>query len=171
MITYPTIKFECQVSGKELIAEVDGRKIRPGYYNFNTRFSDGFEDTFIHEEGSGIWRAVGDKEPDYLERIKDDLSALLSYQVGRHYLSFRHKIEDDIVNIWVFETQREDGYMMYSKGGYKVYTVYYKGDYRFEVKKIGTAWHAKTVRHVNPEVIDETLVTTIGQMIDARIKE
>lgn len=170
MVTYPPIKFECQGSGKELVAEVIAQEIDPGHFDFNTRFSDGFEDTFIHER-SGNWKAVRDKNGGYLERIKDDLSALLCYQVDRHYLSFPHKMGDEMINIWVFETQREDGYMVYSKGGSKCYTIYYKGDYRFEMRKIAGAWYAKTVRYANPEVIDETLVAIIGQMIDARIKE
>jgi hypothetical protein len=171
MITYPPIKFECSIRGKELIAEVVAKEIDAGHFNFNTRFSDGFEDTFIHDDEVGIWKAVRDKEADYLERVKDDLSALLSYQVDRHYLTFRYKIGDELVNIWVFETQREDGYMVYSSSGCKTYVVYYKGDYRFEIKKTGCAWYAKTVRQVNPEIIDENLVATIGKMIDTRIKE
>lgn len=171
MIVYPTIKFECEVSGKELIAEVETLETYPGHFNFNTRFSDGFADTFIHNENSGDWKAVRDKEAVYLANVKNDLSALVSYQVGRHYLSFRHKIENELVNIWVFETQREDGFMVYSKGGCKSYTVYYNGDYRFEIKKICGAWQAKTVRQVNPEIIDEKLVAKIGQVIDSNIKE
>lgn len=171
MITYPTIKFECKVSGKELIAEVVTEEINPGKFNFNTRFSDGFEDIFSHDEESGTWKSQKDTKPSYLKRIQDDLSALRCYQVGRHYLSFPHTIDNQVINVWMFETQREDGYMVYSKGGCKCYAVYYNGDYRFEMKKVGGAWYAKTVRHINPETIDETLVGTIGKMIDAQIKE
>lgn len=163
MITYPPIKFECQVSGKELIAEVVAEEINPGQFNFNTRFSDGFEDIFSHDEKSGIWNAIRDKKSSYLKKIRDDLSALLSYQIDKYYLTFKHKIWQQLVNIWVFETQREDGYI--------VYTVYYHGDYRFEMKKIVDTWYAKTVRNINPEIIDERLVTKIGEMINTEIRE
>ena len=163
MITYPPIKFECQVSGKELIAEVVAEEVNPGQFNFNTRFSDGFEDIFSHDEGSGIWKAIRDKKAAYLKKIKDDLSALVAYQIDMQYFSFRHKIGQQVKNVWVFETQRE--------GGNKVYTIYYHGDYRFEIKKIRGSWHAKTVRQINPEIIDERLVAKIGEMIDAKIKE
>jgi hypothetical protein len=171
MITYPPIKFECKVSGRELIAEVITEEVNPGQFNFNTTFSDGFSDIFSHDERSGIWTANKDAEEAYLNMIQDDLSALQCYQVGRHYLSFRHPLEKEPVNIWVFETQREDLYMMYSKGGCKRYTVYYNGDYRFEMKKVAGAWRAKTVRHHNPVVIDENLVAKIGQIIDEKIKD
>lgn len=162
MVTYPRIKFECQVDGKELIAEVVAQETDPGHFNFNTRFSDGFEDTFIHEESSGLWKAIRNKKAAYLEEIKDDLSALVSYQIDRHYLSFRHSIGSDIVNIWVFETEWEDKR--------RIYTVYYKGDYQFEMKKIYGGWFARSVRQEKNKIIDETLVAKIGEMIDARMR-
>ncbi len=162
MVTYPRIKFECQVNGKELIAEVVAQETNPGHYNFNTKFSDGFEDTFIHEERSGLWKAIRDKKAAYLEKIKDDLSALVAYQIDRHYLSFRHNLGSQLMNIWVFETQWEDRSMLY--------TVYYKGDYQFEMKKIDGGWQARTVRQANNCSIDEQLVAKIGKMIDTRIR-
>jgi hypothetical protein len=171
MITYPPIRFRCKVSGRELTAEVVTEAVRPGQYNFNTRFSDGFCDTFFHDERSNTWAAGKDERSAYLEKIQDDLSVLRKYQVGRHYLSFRHKVNGRTINIWVFETQRVDGYMMYSMGGCKCYSVFYNGDYRFEIQKINGAWQGKTVRHANPETIDQVLVAKIGTMIDARIHE
>lgn len=171
MIVYPPIKFECKISGRNMVAEVVAEEVNPGQYNFNTRFSDGFADTFSHDEGSGTWKANKDKRYAYLNKIQDDLAALRCYQVGRHYLSFRHVVANQLINIWVFETQREDGYMVYSKGGCKQYAVYYNGDYRFEIKKNCGAWEAKTVRHLNPEVIDDKLVAKIGWMIDEKIRE
>lgn len=171
MITYPPIKFECKVSGKKLTAEVVAEEVNPGQFNFNTRFSDGFEDIFSHDERSGTWKAHKDTRSAYLKKIQDDLCALRCYQVGRHYLNFRHAWGNQVINVWVFETQRLDGYMVYSKGGRKRYTVYYNGDYRFEMEKVCGAWYAKTVRQTNPEIIDEKLVATIGKMIEARIKE
>lgn len=162
MVTYPPIKFECQVKGKELIAEVVANETDPGHFKFDTRFSDGFEDTFTLHEPTGLWKAIRDKEAAYLKKIKDDLSALVSYQIDRHYLSFRHVIAGKLTNIWVFETEWEDGSL--------IYTVYYRGDYRFEMKKVWGAWTAKTVRQQNPEQIDDQLVETIGKMIDDRIR-
>ena len=171
MITYPPIKFECKVSGRELIAEVIAEEVKPGQFNFNTTFSDGFSDIFSHDDDSGIWKANKDKKEAYLKKIQDDLCALQCYQIGRHYLSFRHPVDNETINIWVFETQREDLYMMYSKGGCKRYAVYYNGDYRFEMKKVAGAWTAKTVRHHNPEIIDKDLVARIGHLIDKKIKD
>ena len=162
MVTYPRIKFECQVNGKELIAEVVAQETHPGHFNFNTRFSDGFEDTFVHEEKSGLWKAIRDKKAAYLKKIKDDLSALVAYQIDRHYLSFRHLFDTQLVNIWVFETQWENGGV--------IYTVYFKGDYQFEMKKRHGGWYARTVRQQKNQPIDEKLVNNIGQMIDAKIR-
>jgi len=162
MITYPSIKFECQVNGKELIAEVVAQETHPGHFNFNTRFSDGFEDTFIHQQKKGLWKAIKDKKAAYLEKIKDDLSALVAYQIDRHYLSFRHVINSEVVNVWVFETLWETGCV--------IYTVYFKGDYQFEMKKKQGGWSAKTVRQLKNHSIDEELVAKIGQVIDAKIR-
>ncbi len=162
MVTYPAIKFECRVEGKNLIAEVVAEETDPGHFNFNTKFSDGFEDTFILHEPSGMWKAMRDKKAAYLKKIKDDLSALVSYQIDRHYVSFRYKIGNKLVNVWVFETEWEDGSL--------IYTVYYLGDYRFEMKKVWGAWEAKTVRQANPENIDENLVAKIGETIDDCIR-
>jgi hypothetical protein len=162
MVTYPRIKFECEVNGRELIAEVVTRETSPGQFNFAAKFSDGFEDTFIHEERSGLWKAIRDKKSAYLEKIKDDLSALVAYQIDRHYLSFRHCIGKEIVNIWVFETEWENRSA--------IYTVYYKGEYQFEMKKIYGAWYAWSVRPEKNKNIDDALVAKIGVMIETKIR-
>jgi len=162
MVTYPRIKFECEVNGRDLIAEVVAQETNPGHFNFNTRFSDGFEDTFIHEERSGLWKAIRDKKAAYLGKIKDDLSALVAYQIDRHYLSFRQLIGEEIVNIWVFETEWEDRSA--------IYTVYYKGDYQFEMKKIYGGWYAWSVRPEKNKIINDVLVTRVGKMIDTKIR-
>lgn len=162
MVIYPKIRFECEVAGQDLIAEVVARETNPGHFNFNTKFSDGFEDIFIHEEQSGLWKATKDKKADYLEKIKDDLSALVAYQIDRHYLTFRQLIGTEITNVWVFETEWEDGSV--------IYTVYYKGDYQFELKKIYGGWYPRSVRAGKNEMIDKALVEKIGKMIDARIR-
>lgn len=162
MVTYPRIKFECEVDGKELIAEVVAQETNPGHYNFNTRFSDGFEDVFTHEERSGVWKANRDKEQAYLEQVRDDLSALVCYQIDRHYLSFRHELGNEIVNVWIFETEWEDGSM--------IYTVYYKGDYQFEMKKVFGGWYARSVRQHKRKVINDELVGKVGSMIDSKMR-
>lgn len=162
MVTYPKIKFECEVNGRELIAEVLTQETNPGHFNFTTKFSDGFEDTFIHEERSGLWRAIRDKKSGYLEKIKDDLSALVSYQIDRHYLSFRHLVGKEIVNVWVFETEWENRIA--------IYTVYYKGEYQFEMKKVYGGWYAWSVRPEKNKLIDNALVARIGTAIDAKIR-
>lgn len=160
MITYPTIRFECQVSGKKLIAEVVTQVNNLTQFDFMARFSDGFEDIFQHDPTRGIWKALRDKKSAYLRKIKDDLAALRFYQPNRHYLNFRHQVGQEPVNIWVFETLPEDGF--------KVYSVYYKGDYRFDMKKIFGVWYARSVRQ-DARPIDGILVDKIGEMIDQKM--
>jgi hypothetical protein len=162
MITYPPIKFECQVNGKQLLAEVETKAHEGGKFEFSTKFSDGFSDTVFHDEKSGTWKTGRDKKATYFKKIKDDLSALVSYPAFKHYLSFRHKVGNQLVNIWVFETEMENRNV--------VYTIYYHGNYQFEMKKIRGGWHAKTVKQNQPELIDGELVDKIGKMIDERIK-
>lgn len=162
MITYPPIKFECQVNGKKLLAEVETKALEWGKFEFVTKFSDGFCDTFFHDEESGTWEPERDKRATYLKKIKDDLSALVFYPAFKHYLNFRHKIGNQLVNIWVFEAEMERSNV--------VYTVYYNGSYRFEMKKVRGAWHAKTVKQDQPEIIDGELVDKIGKMIDEKIR-
>jgi hypothetical protein len=52
MITYPPIKFECRVNGKELLAEVETTAHDGGKFEFCTKFSDGYSDTVFHDEKS-----------------------------------------------------------------------------------------------------------------------
>ncbi len=87
MITYPAIKFECQLSGKKLVAEVTTQVTGADHFDFRTRFSDGFEDIFSHERNHGAWKAAKDQKLRYLQLVKDDLAALQSYQPSRHYLN------------------------------------------------------------------------------------
>ena len=126
MITYPPIKFECRVNGKELLAEVETKALDGGKFEFATKFSDGYSDTVFHDEKSGVWKMGRAKTSTYFKKIKDDLSALLFYPAFKHYLNFRHKLANQIVNIWVFETETENRNV--------VYTIYYHGNYRFEMK-------------------------------------
>ena len=163
MITYPPIKFECRVNGKELLAEVETKALDGGKFEFCTKFSDGYSDTVFHDEKSGVWKTGHVKTAAYFKKIKDDLSALLFYPAFKHYLNFRHKIGNQVVNIWVFETETENRTV--------VYTIYYHGNYRFEMKKIRGGWYAKTVKQDRPESIDEELIEKIGKMIDDRIKK
>ena len=51
-----------------------------------------------------------------------------------------------------------------------MFTIYYQGNYRFEMKKVRGVWHAKTVKQNQPEIIDQELVKKIGKMIDDRIR-
>jgi len=162
MITYPPIKFECQVKGKALLAEVETKALDEGKFEFTTRFSDGFSDTVFHDEKSGTWKTGRDKAATYFKKIKDDLSALVFYPAFKHYLSFRHKVGNQLVNIWVFETETENRNV--------IYTIYYHGNYRFEMKKVRGAWYAKTVKQNQPEIIDQELVDKIGKMIDSRMR-
>lgn len=163
MITYPPIKFECRVKGKELLAEVETKAYDGGKFEFATRFSDGYSDTVFHDETSGTWKTGNAKSETYFKKIKDDLSALLFYPAFKHYMSFRHKVGNQLTNIWVFETETDDRNI--------VYTIYFHGNYRFEMKKVRGAWFAKTVKQGQPEIIDQNLVNKIGKMIDDKIKK
>ena len=161
MITYPPIKFECQLSGKKLIAEVTTQVTGADRFDFRTRFSDGFEDIFSHEGNRGAWKAANDRKLRYLQLVKDDLAALQSYQPSRHYLSFRYTLGQQVVNIWVFETLPEEGR--------PVYSIYYKGEYQFDLTKVRGSWSGKSVRQKSPP-IDTSLVSAIGQMIDEKMR-
>lgn len=160
MITYPSIKFECQISGKKLVAEVVTQVKDLTRFDFSTRFSDGFEDTFQHDRVLGIWKAIRDRKSAYLKKIKDDLAALQYYQPHRHYLNFQHKLGQERINIWVFETLPEEGF--------PVYSVYYKGDYRFDIRKMFGAWYGKSVRQ-DAAPVDSGLVQKIGEMLDRKL--
>ena len=162
MINYPPIKFECQVRGKKLVAEVNAQVAGTDRFLFRTRFSDGFEDTFSHDTHGDQWGALNDAKQEYLKRVKDDLAALQNYQPFRHYLYFRDKQGHQSLNIWVFETMPENGV--------DVYSVYYMGQYQFDMKKLRGAWLAKSVRN-NAAPIDTSTIEQIGQMIDARIND
>jgi len=68
MITYPSIRFECQVSGKKLIAEVVTQVKNLTQFDFVARFSDGFEDIIQHDPTRGIGKHCAIKSHPISER-------------------------------------------------------------------------------------------------------
>ena len=145
-----------------MIAEVITEVFELGRFNFTTRFSDGFEDTYSLDKALGKWNALRDKKSAYLKKIKDDLRALLYYQPNRHYLNFQYPMGQELVNIWIFETFPEDGC--------RVYSIYFKGDYRFDMKKMFGAWYARSVRN-DAAPIDNKLVDRIGEMVEKEMSK
>ena len=88
--------MNASVNGKELLAEVETKAFEGGKFEFSTKFSDGYSDTVFHDENSGTWKTGREKKVTYFKKIKDDLSALVFYPAFKHYLNFRHKVENSV---------------------------------------------------------------------------
>ena len=153
----PPVQFLCTVSGEAITASFIGRIDHPLYHCFRIQFSNGYEDDFTLLENGFV---LGDKEKSsaaYAFAIKDDLNVLVWFSADKEIYTMRWKIKNIECNVWVMETLRNEDI---------VYTVHYNSDYRFQLKKEGTAWLAGTARQIDPEIINDKLAAEIGRMID-----
>ncbi|GEO08742.1 hypothetical protein [Segetibacter aerophilus] len=152
------VAFNCVVNGKPLIAEVIADIENPLEFTVAMRFNDGveFEATALE---SGKWWISDVRKLDYIKAVQDDLSNFLSvkhYQWDMFEISYKHAP----LLVWVAKIETdEDG----------PFSIYYKGDYRFHTRKSKQGWEAKSVRVMNPEIIDERLVSFIGARLEKAV--
>lgn len=153
----PPVSFACAVNRKKLQANITGTIHHPLYYSFLVKFSDGYEDDFTILEDGFI---VGEKKESdpYAIAIKEDLHGFAGYVIGNEIYVMRWIVDGNYKNIWVKESIEEDGE--------RIFKVYFKGDYKFEMKREKDKWYSRTSRKINPEAINQKLATAIGDMID-----
>ncbi|WP_276501831.1 hypothetical protein [Terrimonas pollutisoli] len=162
MITYPVISFQTDIDDKSMGVDVLTQVLDRGQFRFYVKFGNGQEDIYVHDAIHNSWFSEHneDCEQACFKAVKDDLVTLEYYPVFKKYLVHRKNINGEPVNIWVFESQREKDVI--------IYTVYFKGDYQFDLKKHRGAWHGESVKK-GKAVVDPHLVKEIGKLIDNSI--
>lgn len=139
----PVIEFDCVVDGKKLSAKITHHEDNGLQFIYHISFSDGYSASFVAPIQGGKWQDESLASP-YAKAIADDLNAFCGFFPTKPPICIRLKSEKEAFNVWVvphvFKAQQ--------------YSVFYKGDYRFDVRKL-SIWEANTVRtygDVNREI-------------------
>lgn len=163
MITYPLISFQTNVDDKPVRVNVLTQVLDRGQFRFYVKCSNEHEDIYVHDAIQNTWFSENSndcKQQACFKAIEDDLVTLEFYPAFKHYMVHHQNIDGIMGNIWVFESQREKGVIVYS--------VYFRGSYQFDLKKCRGAWQAESVK-TNKANIDPHLVKEIGKLIDNSI--
>lgn len=150
----PAISFECQVHGKRLLANITHQEDNGLQFIYHISFSDGHAATFVAPIEGGKWYDEKLASP-YAQAIKDDLNAFCGFLPAKPPVCIRLKSNREAFNVWIVPQVKP-----------LHYTVFYKGDYRFDVRKSG-GWEANSVREGS--IIDDEIAAIVCQNIDRRI--
>lgn len=125
------IAFPVFVKGKPLIASVVEVVENPVQYSYRIRFSDGYEDIFTLDDGA-IDAKKGENSKIYIKAIRNDITQVARLNTGKFYHVFQDKIDGQVTNIWIIESEDENGETYYG--------VYYNEFYRFELRQVQGEW-------------------------------
>ncbi len=156
-----SLKFYCQVNGKDLMAKIRGVVNHPIYFVYRIQFSDGYEDDFYLLENGFVDSEKGESSKPYAYALRYDLQSLGWMPGNKGVYTMRWMIGGTHTNIWIKETDSD---------GEHIYSIYFNGNYRFEMKKDGTGWFWRTRRVVEPEEINEKLAVEIGRLLDRELQ-
>jgi hypothetical protein len=155
---FTNLSFPCMVRDKKLIATFRGEVENPIATFFKFSFSDGYQTIF--QRGLHGWidqKTGGDSL--YLKGIHADLESMAGFQGGHKGASFPVNLRGKSFNVFVMDTERDDAGL--------VKAVYYNADYRFDLKKINGKWHARTIRAIEPEMINEEMAALVVEYINS----
>ena len=157
---FPELSFPCYVNGQKLTATYLGQTDDAIVdFQFKFSFSDGYSTVFYSTE-YGKWFDTNNSNSNYLEAMKDDLSALLLCTSIENTIAFPVKYNNTNFNVFVFKNcTTKDGFP---------YSVYYNGEYRFHMEKINGEWLAKSVCVLDSDKLDEKLVSIITNELESR---
>lgn len=158
----PLLTFDCNINGNELKGFFYGETDEdPINRTIDVGFSDGYQTTFLVDE-NGCWCDLNDKKSPYVFPLLNDLNILLSHSKDRFATCFQVEDVEGLFNVYVFECEDEVKRTQYS--------VYYKNDYRFTLKKNGGKWDWSTSRKIDPETMNEPLTQFTISKIEERMK-
>lgn len=151
----PPVEFDCVVEGKKLKAKITHQEDNGIQFIYHIAFSDGHTASFVASIQGGTWND-GSFASAYAKAIHDDLNAFCGFVPRKPPIAIRLKGEQGAFNVWVvphvFKPQH--------------YYVFYKGDYRFEVRKT-KVWEAKTVREGT--VINQEIAAIVCKNVEQRL--
>ncbi|MDQ3278213.1 MAG: hypothetical protein M3Q06_07795 [Bacteroidota bacterium] len=151
----PAIVFECEVEGKKLKAKITHQEDNGLQFIYHISFSDGHAATFVSPMEGGQWYNEQLASP-YARAIRDDLNAFYGFLPAKPPICVRLKSDREAFNVWVVPHVMKALH----------YSVFYKGDYRFDVRKTG-GWEANSVRENS--VIDREIAAIVCKNIEDRI--
>ena len=155
---FPKLSFPCMVNNKKLVATLREEVENPLSAFFRFSFSDGYQTVFQRTRDEWVDAKTGGGSA-YLSGIFQDLQSMAGFQNIRGTASFPALLNGKSCNVFIVDTQREDA------GPVKA--VYYNADYRFDLKKIQGKWHARTIRVIEPEIINEEIALRAVQYLNA----
>ena len=160
---FPDISFPCKVNGKKLIAKYLGEEENPIDNEFKFSFSDGHQTSFKRGEYYDWLDTTTGRGSLYLEGVYGDLPNMFGFSAGCTGSCFTVDKDGSFFNVFVFDMTNSDGD--------EIKTVYYKGDYRFELKLFNGIWKARTSRSIEvADMIDDEMATLVTQFIKATEK-
>lgn len=158
---FPELYFPCYVKGQKLTATYLGRTEDSIVdFQFKFSFSDGYSTIFYCTE-YGKWYDDNniEKKSIYLKAVKDELLALLSCIYIEKTLVFLVHYNKTNFNVFVFKDCMNDDRFSYS--------VYYKGEYRFHMKKMKDEWLAKSFCVIDTGKLDDKLISIISKELES----
>lgn len=152
---YPAIVFDCLVEGRRLTAKLTHQEDNGVQFIYRISFSDGHTASFVAPMQGGKWHNDAFSSP-YAQAIRDDLDAICGFLPEKPPFCIRLKGEKDSFNVWVVPHV------------YKAfhYTVFYKGDYRFDLRKT-EMWEAKSVREA--DAINQEIASIVCRNIELKL--
>jgi hypothetical protein len=150
----PAIVFDCVVEGRKLKAKITHREDNGVQYIYHISFGDGYAATFVSSLEAGSWHSDHLSSP-YAKAIHDDLNAFCGFVLHKPAFCIRLKDEKDAFNVWVVPSAFKASH----------YSVYYKGDYRFSLRK-RKEWEVNTVRESG--IIDHQIASIVCKNIEQR---
>ena len=156
---FPKLSFPCYINGQKLTATyLEQTEDAVVDFQFKFSFSDGYSTIFYCNE-YGWADDINNGKPIYLKAIKDDLLALVSCISIEKAMVFPVHFNKTNFNVFVFkDCITTDGFP---------YSVYYNGEYRFDIEKINGEWFAKSICIINPGKLDDKLVSIIIKELES----
>lgn len=151
------ISFDCIVEGKKLTANITHQEDNGYQFIYHISFSDGHKGYFAAPLQAGTWHDEQLASP-YANAIAADLNSFYGFLPKKPPFCIRLKSEKEAFNVWIVPHVIKDG----------LYAVFYKGRYRFDVRKNKT-WEAKTVRE--GWLIDQEIAVLVCKNIEQRSKQ
>lgn len=153
---HPAIVFDCVVEEKRLKATLTHQEDNGIHFIYHISFSDGYTAAFVASMESDKWL---DDAPfsKYALAIKDDLNAICGFLPKKPPFCIRLKNEKgEAFNVWIVPHVYKSCH----------YSIYYRGDYRFDVRKANT-WEVRSVR--DNRNINQEIAAMVCKNIDQRM--
>ena len=154
------VTIKCVVNGKNLLAKIIAETNDPVQQGFVIKFSDGIVLRATGCEDSDMFETDNNLHAAYLDAIQQELRGFLMVMHGDWY-KFEISHNNQELLIWISANYEKE----YS------YTVYFNGDYQFDLREKDGVWESRSVRIVNPNSVDAGIVDLIVKELKEKINQ